>query len=85
MSHVQPKEVVTVQYIGENPTKIRPFIGGEKVDVVKGDKIDMDVRQAATALIDHLSWKQVGAKRDGFTESAKDDDQEEKKTMKKKK
>lgn len=63
MSYVKPKDIVTLEYTGENPTKVRPFLMGEKVEVNTGDKIEMDARQAATVLIDHLNWKQISEKK----------------------
>jgi hypothetical protein len=63
MSHVQPKEIVTVQYVGEAKTRFTPFIGGEKVDIMPNEKVDMDARQAAIVLMDHLRWKKVGEKK----------------------
>jgi hypothetical protein len=78
MSHVQPKDIITVQYIGTEPTRFTPFIGGQKQDIQPNEKIDMDARQAAVVLIDHLRWKQIGAKRDAFSEKQDKEDKEEK-------
>lgn len=60
MAHITPKEIVTVQYLGEEPTRVRPFINGDKVDVSEGDKIDMDTRQAVAILTDEKRWKKIG-------------------------
>lgn len=62
MTHIQPKEIVTVQYLGKDPTRFTPFIGGEKVAIAPNEKVDMDARQAAIVLMDHLLWKKIGEK-----------------------
>lgn len=79
MTHVQPKEIVTVQYVGEEKTRFTPFIGGEKVDIMPNEKVDMDARQAAIVLMDHLRWKKVGEKKP----EVKDEEKEEKPKAKK--
>lgn len=84
MSHVQPKEIVTVQYVGEEKTRFTPFIGSEKVDIMPNEKVDMDARQAAIVLMDHLRWKKVGEKK-GSTVEVEKDEEEKPKTRKSKK
>lgn len=80
MTHVQPKEIVTVQYLGKDPTRFTPFIGGEKVEIAPNEKVDMDARQAAIVLMDHLLWKKIGEK----TNEPKEEKPEKKVTKKKK-
>ncbi len=82
MTHVTPKDIVIVQYLGKEPTKVRPFLMGDKVDVKKGDKVEMDARQAATVLIDHLNWEKIGEKKADPKDGS---DQEEKPKAKKSK
>lgn len=87
MTHIEPKDIVTVQYLGKAPTKVRPFLMGDKVDVKEGDKIEMDARQAATVLIDHLNWKKISErKNDGADKAAKKEEKkaDEPKATKKK-
>lgn len=79
MTHVTPKDLVTVKYIGELPTKVRPFLMGEKVDVKHGDKLEMDARQAATVLIDHLAWEKVSERKNDEGSSKKEEEKEDKK------
>lgn len=63
MSHIKPKDLVTVQYLGEARTRFTPFINGEKVDIMPNEKIEMDARQAAFVLVDHLRWKKVSERK----------------------
>ncbi len=83
MSHVQPKEIVTVQYTGDVRTRFTPFIGGEKIDIEPNQKVDMDARQAAVVLVDHLRWKKLGEKK--VEDVKENDEKDEKKVTKKKK
>lgn len=85
MTHIKPKDLITVEYLGENPTKVRPFLMGEKVDVKTGDKIEMDARQAATVLIDHLNWKKISEKKATDADKPSKDEEDEKPKKKAKK
>jgi hypothetical protein len=80
MTHVQPKEIVTVQYLGDVKTRFTPFLGGEKVDIQPNEKVEMDARQAAVVLIDHLRWKKIG---DAKKAEPKEEEKEEKPKSKK--
>lgn len=85
MSHVTPKEIVTVQYIGEARTRFTPFIGGEKIDIEPNQKVEMDARQAAVVLIDHLRWKKISERKNDEASADKPEAKvEDKKTAKKK-
>lgn len=85
MTHIQPKEIVTVQYIGEERTRFTPFIGGEKIDIKPNEKIEMDARQAAVVLVDHLNWKKISENTNEVSASTSEAPQKEAEPKKAKK